>query len=44
MPARGNDNHPSQQKTQEGNVKLLIALRRALGTNAKTPTLYQPSA
>jgi hypothetical protein len=43
MPVRGNDN--SHDKAQEDNVKLLIALERALGralgTHAKTPTRVQ---
>ncbi|MDE1197579.1 MAG: hypothetical protein PW896_21055 [Pseudomonas sp.] len=38
MPVRGNDNDLSHDKAHEDNVKLLIALRRALGTHAKTPT------
>ncbi|MFK3798456.1 MULTISPECIES: hypothetical protein [unclassified Pseudomonas] len=38
MPVRGNDADHSQDKAHEDNVKLLIALRRALGTHAKTPT------
>jgi hypothetical protein len=43
MPVRGNDN--ALDKAQEDNVKLLIALERALGralgTHAKTPTRVQ---
>ena len=39
MPVRGNAN--SLDKAQEDNVKLLIALGRALGTHAKTPTRVQ---
>jgi len=31
----------SYHKAQQDNVKLLIALRRALGTHAKTPTHVQ---
>nr|WP_314577298.1 hypothetical protein [uncultured Pseudomonas sp.] len=38
MPVRGNDSDLSNDKSHEDNVKLLIALRRALGTHAKTPT------
>jgi hypothetical protein len=41
MPVRGNDNDHSHEKAHEDNVKLLIALRRALGTHAKTPTQVQ---
>ena len=41
MPVRGNDNDHSHDKAHEDNVKLLIALRRALGTYAKTPTQVQ---
>jgi hypothetical protein len=37
--ARFND-HP-QDKAHDDNMKLLIALRRALGTYAKTPTDMQ---
>jgi hypothetical protein len=38
MPVRGNDNDHSHDKAHDDNVKLLIALRRALGTRAKTLT------
>ena len=38
MPVRGNDNDHPHDKAHDDNVKLLIALRRALGTHAKTPT------
>ncbi|MDH0749441.1 hypothetical protein N5D61_24260 [Pseudomonas sp. GD03842] len=38
MPLRENDADHGQGKASEDNVKLLIALRRALGTHAKTPT------
>jgi hypothetical protein len=38
MPVRGNDNDHPHDKAPDDNVKLLIALRRALGTHAKTPT------
>jgi hypothetical protein len=41
MPVRGNDSDHSHDKAHEDNVKLLIALRRALGTHAKTPTHVQ---
>jgi len=41
MPVRGNDNDHSHDKAHDDNVKLLIALRRALGTHAKTPTQVQ---
>jgi hypothetical protein len=38
MPVRGNDNEHSHDKAHDDNVKLLIALGRALGAHAKTPT------
>ena len=41
MPVRGNNNVHSHDKSHDDNVKLLIALRRALGTHAKTPTQVQ---
>lgn len=41
MPVRANYADQSQGKALEDNVKLLIALRRALGTQAKTPTQVQ---
>lgn len=41
MPVRGNDNDHSHDKAHEDNVKLLIALHRALGIHAKTPTHVQ---
>ena len=41
MPVRATDNDPSHDKAHDDNVKLLIALRRALCTHAKTPTQVQ---
>jgi hypothetical protein len=38
MLERASDNDQSPHKTPADNVKLLIALRRALTTHAKTPT------
>ncbi|GEM_PF-2242181 len=35
MPVRSSESDQSHDKTHEDNVKLLIALRRALGTDAK---------
>ena len=41
MPERASFNDHSQDKLLEDNMKLLIALRRALGRHAKTPTQVQ---
>ncbi len=38
MPVRCSKSDQSHEKMHEGNVKLLIALCRALDTDAKTPT------
>lgn len=38
MPERAGFNDHSSDKVQDDNVKLLIALRRALSADAKTPT------
>ena len=38
MPVRSSESDHSLGKSHDDNVKLLIALRRALGTDAKTPT------
>lgn len=41
MPERASFNDHSHDKLFEDNMKLLIALRRALGAHAKTPTHAQ---
>jgi hypothetical protein len=41
MPQRVSFNDHPQDKAHDDNVKLLIALRRALGSHAKTPTHVQ---
>ncbi|MFJ3485620.1 hypothetical protein ACIPL1_19855 [Pseudomonas sp. NPDC090202] len=41
MPERAIHADQSHDKSHADNVKLLIALRRALGTHAKTPTHVQ---
>ncbi|HXR01292.1 MAG TPA: hypothetical protein VN798_12955 [Pseudomonas sp.] len=41
MPERASHNQYPQDKAHDDQVKLLIALRRALGSDAKTPTHVQ---
>jgi len=41
MPERAGFNDHSSDKGQDDHVKLLIALRRALSADAKTPTHVQ---
>ncbi len=41
MLPRARESDPSNDRAHEDYVKLLIALRRALGTHAKTPTHVQ---